>query len=51
MAYMASAFVVSPEDQLVLEQWLRSPTVSQAWALRADIVLSLARGEGTRAGL
>lgn len=49
MAYMSAAFVVPPEDQAVLEQWLRSPTVSAAWALRADIVLSLARGEGTRA--
>lgn len=49
MAYVASVFEVKAADRRVLEQWLRSPTLPQAWGLRARIVLASADGEGVRA--
>lgn len=48
MTYMASKFVVKEADRVALEGWLRSPTLPQAWALRAKIVLASAAGEGPR---
>ena len=48
MAYVTSKFVVNSKDRSVLESWIRSPTLSQAWALRAKIVLASADGEGVR---
>ena len=49
MGFMATEFVVSAADRAVLEQWVRSPTVSQEWALRAKILLATANGESVRA--
>ena len=45
---MATKFVIRAEDVAVLEQWVRSPTMSQEWALRAKILLATAEGEGVR---
>jgi Winged helix-turn helix len=46
---MPTECVVSTSDRAVLEQWVRSPTVPQEWALRAKILLATADGEGVRA--
>jgi len=46
---MAAALVVKETDRTVLEQWMRSQTLPQAWGLRARIVLATADGEGVRA--
>lgn len=48
MAYMAPKFVLKAADRVVVEQWLRSPTLPQAWGLRAKILLASAEGEGVR---
>jgi len=48
MAYMAAKFVLKAADRMVVEQWLRSPTLPQAWGLRAKILLASAEGEGVR---
>jgi transposase len=48
MAYVASVFEVKGSDRDVLEKWLRSPTLPQAFGLRARIVLASADGEGVR---
>lgn len=45
---MSEKFVIRAEDVEVLEQWVRSPTMPQAWALRAKILLATANGEGVR---
>jgi transposase len=49
MGFMAAALVVKETDRTVLEQWMRSQTLPQAWGLRARIVLATADGEGVRA--
>ena len=49
MGYMAAAFDMQDTDRHTLEVWTRSPTLPQAWALRARIVLASADGEGVRA--
>jgi transposase len=43
---MAAKFVLKAADRGIVEQWLRSPTLPQAWGLRAKIVLASADGEG-----
>jgi transposase len=48
MGFMSKKFVIRAEDVEVLEQWVRSPTMPQAWALRAKILLATADGEGVR---
>ena len=48
MTYVASKFAVKSKDRAVLEGWIRSPTLPQAWALRAKIVLASGEGEGVR---
>lgn len=48
MAYVAEKFVLKAADRVIVEQWLRSPTLPQAWGLRAKIVLASADGEGVR---
>ena len=48
MGYMAAEFEVTPADQVMLETWVRSPTLPQAWGLRARIVLASGEGEGVR---
>jgi transposase len=40
---------VPAEDRRILERWLASPTIPQAMALRARIILASADGEGVRA--
>jgi transposase len=49
MPFKARSFVVIGKDRKALQQWLRCPTMSQQWALRARIVLAGGRGEGVRA--
>ncbi len=46
---MAKAFGVAERDRATLDGWLRAPTVPQALALRAKIILASASGEGPRA--
>src|SRR3990172_1197434 len=48
MAYMAATLAVKSADRAVLEQWLRTHSLPQAWSLRAKIVLASAAGEGVR---
>ncbi len=48
MAYVARCFTVKGKDVETLEGWLRSPTLPQAWSLRAKIILASAAGEGPR---
>jgi transposase len=48
MPYMASKFAVKRSDRTALEQWIRTPSLPQAWGLRARIVLASAGGEGVR---
>jgi transposase len=48
MAYVARRLEVKQADRAVLEKWRRSPTLPQEWALRAEILLSSAAGEGVR---
>jgi transposase len=48
MGYETVAVVVKAKDRAVLASWLRSPTVPQALALRAKIVLASADGEAIR---
>jgi transposase len=49
MSYVAKRFEVTKLDRRQLEGWLRAPTVSQARAVRAKVILGSAAGEGTRA--
>ena len=49
MGYMAVAVKVKPGDWQVFESWLRAPTVPQALALRAKILIASTGGEGVRA--
>ena len=49
MGFVAEPFELKAEDRKVLETWVRSPTASQAMALRARILLASADGEGARA--
>lgn len=50
MAFVAATRLeVTAEDRRVLEHWLASPTIPQALALRARIILASAAGEGVRA--
>jgi winged helix-turn helix protein len=49
MGFVPTECVVRAVDRDVLEQWVRSPTVPQEWALRAKILLATADGEGVRA--
>ena len=49
MTYVASKFVVKSQDRTVLESWIRSPSLPQAWSLRAKIILASGDGEGVRA--
>jgi transposase len=49
MAYVTSELRVVASDRAELEQWVRSPTISQAWGLRARILLARSAGEGVRA--
>jgi transposase len=46
---MTMRFAVAEKDRATLDGWLRAPTVPQALALRAKIVLGSANGEGPRA--
>lgn len=48
MEYIAAKFVLKTGDRVIVEQWLRSPTLPQAWGLRAKILLASADGEGVR---
>lgn len=48
MGYTAVAVKVKVEDLAVFESWLRSPTVPQALAVRAKILIASAHGEGAR---
>jgi transposase len=45
---VAEKFVLKAADRVIVEQWLRSPALPQAWGLRAKIVLASADGEGVR---
>ena len=49
MTYVAPKLVVKSNDRTVLEGWIRSPSLPQAWSLRAKIVLASADGDGVRA--
>jgi transposase len=49
MVYVASKFVVKPSDVAVLESWTRGHKLPQEWALRANVILASAAGEGVRA--
>ena len=49
MAYMAARFVVKESDRAKLEDWVRARTISKELALRAQIILASAGGEGPRA--
>ena len=42
-------FELGRGDEAILKSWVRSPTLSQQWALRARILLASAAGEGVRA--
>lgn len=42
-------FELRSSDEAILKSWVRSPTLSQQWALRARILLASAAGEGVRA--
>lgn len=48
MGYVAKPFVLRRGDRQILESWLRSPNMPQAWVLRAKIVLAAAKSEGVR---
>src|SRR5262245_60208909 len=48
MGFVPRDCLVTDKDRAVLEQWVRSPTTSQDWALRAKILLATAEGEGVR---
>jgi len=48
MGFVAQDIRVSDTDRSTLEAWLRAPTVSQALALRARIILGSADGEAVR---
>jgi len=49
MTYMAARFVVKESDRATLEDWVRARTISKELALRAQIILASAGGEGPRA--
>ncbi len=48
MPFTAKSFVVGRKDRETLRQWIRSPTLSQQWVLRARIVVASGDGEGVR---
>jgi transposase len=48
MVFVAEEFEVSPGDRAVLESWIRSESLPQAWGQRARIILASADGEGVR---
>jgi transposase len=48
MRYVAERMQVKGSDRTVLESWSRSPTVPQALAVRAKIILASAQGEPVR---
>lgn len=48
MGYEAVRMKVTARDRSELEQWVRSPTVPQALAVRAKIILASATGEAVR---
>lgn len=48
MSYIAPAVKLKSGDRKALESWLRAPTLSQALALRARILLASDDGEGVR---
>jgi transposase len=49
MGFVAARLELTAEDRGVLEHWLASPTISQAMAMRAKVVLAGADGEAVRA--
>src|SRR5262245_19446080 len=49
MPFVAKKVEVSARDRETLEGWLRAPSISQALALRARIILACSAGEGVRA--
>ena len=48
MSYTAVAVKLTPKDRETLESWLRTPTISQALAMRARVLIASAAGEGVR---
>ena len=48
MVYVSESFVVGASDRAVLESWIRSESLPQAWGARARIILASAEGEGVR---
>jgi len=48
MPFVAKGLDVKPGDRATLEGWLRAPSISQALALRARIIVASAEGEGVR---
>lgn len=48
MPFTTKPLIVSGRDRETLSQWLRCPTLSQQWVLRAKIVLAGGDGEGVR---
>jgi transposase len=49
MPFVTARLDVAPEDRETLEGWLRAPSIPQALALRARIILASGDGEGVRA--
>ena len=49
MPFVAEKLDVAPRDRETLQAWLRAPSISQALALRARIILACSEGEGVRA--
>jgi transposase len=45
---MAAGFKVVEADRVMLESWLRAPNTTQGMALRAEVILASAKGEGVR---
>jgi transposase len=48
MGFVAAKFELADDDRVTLESWVRSPTISQAMAMRAKIILASGAGEGVR---
>jgi hypothetical protein len=49
MPFVAEKLEVAPRDRETLQEWLRAPSISQALALRARIILACSDGQGVRA--
>jgi transposase len=49
MPFLAEKLEVASQDRQTLQGWLRAPSISQALALRARIILACSDGEGVRA--